>query len=154
MKGSVVALASVGSIYSTIVVGSIVTALEAGLACGPDLPTCNEQVVPSDLLVSAEVFFEYLHRVVAALSGLLVLATLIVSLRNEAYSGPRRWAMLTFLVLMTQILLGREVVARMLNPYLVAAHLSLAVTVLLLATLTAYSMYRVDRSIQGQKQSK
>ncbi|MCE4613752.1 MAG: COX15/CtaA family protein [Desulfurococcales archaeon] len=151
MKGSLVALASVGSIYSTIVIGSIVTALEAGLACGTDWPTCNEQVIPSDLLVSAEVFFEYVHRVVAALSGLLVLATLIVSLRNDAYSGPRRWAILTFIALMIQILLGREVVARMLNPYLVAAHLSLAVTVLLLATITAYSMYKADKLVQPQK---
>jgi cytochrome c oxidase assembly protein subunit 15 len=123
-----------------------VTALEAGLACGTDWPTCNEQVIPSGLLADVEVFFEYLHRVVAALSGVLVLATLIVSFRREAYLGPRRWAVLTFIVLIIQILVGREVVARMLNPYLVAMHLSLAVTVLLLATVTAYSMYRVDAS--------
>src|SRR2546422_173091 len=62
--------------YTTIVVGGIVRGMDAGLAC-PDWPLCNGSVVPN--LADARILVEYIHRLVAALTGLFMLSTLVVA---------------------------------------------------------------------------
>src|SRR5437899_11883690 len=63
--------------YATIVVGGTVRGMGAGLAC-PDWPLCNGSVVPD--LTDGNVLVEFIHRFVAALTGLFMLSTLIAAL--------------------------------------------------------------------------
>src|SRR5439155_19531734 len=62
--------------YATIVVGGTVRGVDAGLAC-PDWPLCNGSVVPN--LADTGILVEYIHRLVAALTGIFMLSTLIAA---------------------------------------------------------------------------
>src|SRR6266699_3072765 len=63
--------------YGTIVLGGTVRGMGAGLAC-PDWPLCNGSVIPD--LADPTIAIEYAHRLVAALTSLFVLLTMIVAL--------------------------------------------------------------------------
>ena len=63
----VVAILGALCAYATIIVGGTVRGMGAGLAC-PDWPLCNGSVVPD--LADTGIFVEYVHRLVAALTGM------------------------------------------------------------------------------------
>src|SRR2546430_13024847 len=76
--------------YATIVVGGTVSGCDAGLAC-PDWPLCNGSVVPN--LANTQVLVEFVHRSVAALTGIFMLTTLVAALvwfRSDFFSSRRR----------------------------------------------------------------
>jgi len=107
-----------GLTFCLIVVGALVRANDAGLAC-PDWPLCYGEVVPTfDLKVA----FEWGHRVFAgAISlGLLGLSFL-------AWREPRMRARLglVWVVLLTQIVFGGLTVLLSLAPWTVSVHLIL-----------------------------
>src|SRR2546422_10654 len=72
----VVAIFGAVCAYATIVVGGTVRGMNAGLAC-PDWPLCNGSVVPN--LADTGILVEYIHRLVAALTGIFMLSTLIAA---------------------------------------------------------------------------
>ena len=113
----------------TVVVGAFTRAYGAGMACGPDWPTCNGQVVPN---MTLDVALEYFHRVLAGLAAVaLAYASLFLALRG----GPARpWALATLATVAAQVALGALVVRFHLQPWLSAAHTSLAVLTVALAT--------------------
>src|SRR5437879_13746271 len=63
--------------YATIVLGGTVRGMGAGLAC-PDWPLCNGSLVPD--VRDAGVLVEYVHRLVAVLTGLVVLFALLAAI--------------------------------------------------------------------------
>src|SRR3989442_12575469 len=90
--------------YATIVVGGTGRGMGAGLAC-PDWPLCNGSVVPD--LGGPLVAVEYAHRIVAALTSLSILLTMVLAVlwyRTE----PRLAALssLTFGRLLAQVGFG------------------------------------------------
>src|SRR2546422_3869829 len=72
----VVAVLGAVCAYATIVVGGTGRGMNAGLAC-PDWPLCNGSVVPN--LADTGILVEYIHRLVAALTGMFMLSTLIAA---------------------------------------------------------------------------
>lgn len=110
----------VAATFSLIVLGALVRAHGAGLAC-PDWPLCFGKLVPAfDLRVA----FEYTHR---ALAGGLTLAFLWIGARILRHPRAREaagGAVLTAAVLLAiQILLGALTVWHLLAAWTVTAHL-------------------------------
>ena len=106
--------------FGLIVLGALVRAHEAGLAC-PDWPLCFGQVVPEfDLKVA----FEWSHRAVAG-SVALVFAGLGVALFREpvARRAGGRLYVFAAVLLAAQILLGALTVWQLLAEWTVTSHL-------------------------------
>jgi len=123
-----------GLTYALIVLGALVRAHGAGLAC-PDWPLCFGQVVPA---FDMRVAFEYGHRVVAGSVALGFVALSVAILRRR----PLRSGLLPLLglgagLLALQILLGALTVWHLLASWTVTAHLltgnAFAATLLLTA---------------------
>ncbi|HEY8155131.1 MAG TPA: COX15/CtaA family protein [Myxococcota bacterium] len=127
-------LALLGLTWALIVLGALVRAHGAGLAC-PDWPLCFGQLVPRfDLKVA----FEYAHRVTAGGVSLAFAALAALALRREATRrATARLVALAAGLLGLQILLGALTVWHLLASWSVTAHLltgtSFALALLLIA---------------------
>ena len=121
-------------VYLLIVFGAVVRVTGSGLGC-PDWPLCHGRLIPPAELSA---IIEYLHRSVAVLVGLPLAALFAATwLRQRQAATVFRAVNLLMLLLIPQILLGREVVLRELPPPLVAVHLANALLIMALAILTA-----------------
>ncbi|MEB3773659.1 MAG: COX15/CtaA family protein [Desulfurococcales archaeon] len=138
-KGFVLSLASIASILGTIIIGGIVKASNAGMACGVDWPHCNGSLIPIGLLSDHGVALEYFHRIAGATSLVSVAILAITSAREggvEAYLS-----MAALIVLVIQAMIGMVVVKSYLEDTLVAAHLALASISLALVSALAGIYY-------------
>jgi cytochrome c oxidase assembly protein subunit 15 len=120
--------------FGLIVLGALVRAHEAGLAC-PDWPLCFGQTIPE---MNLEVAFEWSHRALAG-SVALAFATLagIAVAQPEARRRVGGWLALGTVLLLAQILLGALTVWQLLAAWTVTLHLltgnAFAATLLLIA---------------------
>lgn len=136
---------TLGTTYVLMLLGAYTSAIGAGLAC-PDWPTCYGTLVPflapevvADSPYTAwQIFAEWAHRGLAAITGLLILGTTVVAWRRYRAQPLIRWsATLATALLPLQILLGGLTVTRSLEPLIVTSHLGVATLILLcLATTT------------------
>lgn len=113
-------LALAGVTYVLIVLGALVRANGAGLAC-PDWPLCFGEVIPQfDFKVS----FEWGHRVLAASAG-IVFAVLAGWTLRQPELRSRMWLGLlaSALLLVTQVVLGGLTVLELLAAWTVTSHL-------------------------------
>jgi len=123
-----------GATFLLIVLGALVRAHGAGLAC-PDWPLCFGNVVPAfDLRVG----FEWTHRVVAGSVALAFAGLSFAVLRQPgARARCRGWLALAALLLVLQITLGALTVLHLLAAWTVTSHLvvgnSFAACLLLIA---------------------
>src|SRR5262247_2755775 len=119
-----------------IVLGALVRAHEAGLAC-PDWPLCFGEFVPAfDLRVA----FEYSHRVLAGSVSLAFAALSIAAWRRGAGAGTRRCIAIGAGLLLLQILLGALTVWHLLASWTVTSHLVTGNAFALTLLLTACSL--------------
>jgi heme A synthase len=128
--------------FGLIVLGSLVRAHGAGLAC-PDWPLCFGEFVPQ---IDLQVGFEWSHRVAAACVSLLFAGLAGAALRvRPAFPATRRLLALAAGLLLLQIVLGALTVWQLLAAWSVTAHLvagnAFAVT-LLLVTCSLYEQSR------------
>ena len=109
-----------GFILANIVLGALVRAHGAGLAC-PDWPLCFGEVVPQ---FDFKVAWEVGHRYVGVAFGLAHLALGVAVLRDGALrrAAGRVWA-LSFALLLVQGLLGALTVWHLLASWSVTSHL-------------------------------
>lgn len=147
------ALATTAITYLLILVGGLVRAVGAGLGC-PDWPKCFGSWVPptrADQLPpgfdpaqfnAALTWTEYLNRLLGVTVGFLIFATLAAAVARHRRTGRVLWPTLAALVLVGfQGWLGGRVVAHGLAPWIVTAHLLVAlviVSLLLYATVNAF----------------
>jgi cytochrome c oxidase assembly protein subunit 15 len=110
----------VGVTQVLIVLGALVRAHEAGLAC-PDWPLCFGELVPRfDLKIA----FEWSHRVLAGSVSLAFVTLAALVLRSGGASGEtRRWLAIAALLLVAQVLLGAFTVWELLAAWTVTSHL-------------------------------
>lgn len=133
----IIAILAAASAYATIVLGGTVGAMGAGLAC-PDWPLCHGSIVPD--LSRADIAIEYAHRLMAALTSLFILLTLILSVawfRSE----PRlvTLSIVAFALLATQIGFGALTITSGpdVRAAVVTIHLALGAATLAAAVIVA-----------------
>jgi cytochrome c oxidase assembly protein subunit 15 len=126
--------ALVAATFCLIVLGALVRAHEAGLAC-PDWPLCFGEFVPR---MDLRVGFEWSHRVLAGGVALGFAGLSFAAWRRGASAGARRLIALGAVLLTVQILLGALTVWHLLASWTVTSHLvtgnAFALTLLLIAS--------------------
>ena len=147
------ALATTAATYLLILVGALVRATGSGLGC-PDWPKCfGLWIPPTDVsqlppgydpasFVVLQTWIEYLNRLLGAVIGLLILATVIAAFVRHR-DQPRIWlpSILAFVLVLFEAWLGAKVVEHELASWAVTAHLVGAffvVSLLLYATFSAF----------------
>jgi heme A synthase len=123
--------------FAQIVFGAIVRITGSGMGCGDHWPKCAGLWFPPydriDLII------EITHRYIALGLSLAILALVIVAVRRRNESGVGgpggvlRPAIIAGLLVVTAALLGAITVKMALNPFVIATHLTIAMS--LLATL-------------------
>ncbi len=135
---------SLVSTYALLVLGAAVRTEGASLAC-PDWPLCHGQLLPP---LERLVLLEYSHRLLAAVTGLLVLGAAVAGLRERR---QERWASLAAWLavplVLVQAMIGREAVEQEMPLPLRAAHLGMAL--LTLGALAAASVLVLRRPGEG-----
>jgi cytochrome c oxidase assembly protein subunit 15 len=141
--------------YALILVGGLVRASGAGLGC-PDWPRCFGSWIPpasaADLPAGFDasqfnptlMWIEYLNRLLGVTVGFFILAATISAWRHHRRDAHILWPTVAALLLTAyEGWLGGRVVAHELAPWIVTAHLVVAIViVLLLLYATVYSIYR------------
>jgi heme o synthase len=145
------ALAAAVTTYLLVVIGAIVRGTGSGMGC-PDWPLCHGQLIPP--LGDTAAWIEWVHRGVAAIVGLLVLALAFMALRSYRRQRSIVVPAVGALVLTVfQAWLGMITVATNNAGEWVTAHLAAAM--LLLATLAfifVRSLYPADLPRRGASQ--
>lgn len=109
-----------GLTYGLIVLGALVRAHGAGLAC-PDWPLCFGELIPR---LDFKVAFEFGHRVVAGCVAILFGVLAVRTLRRPAIGTELRGAVLVAAaLLLIQIVLGGLTVLELLATWTVTSHL-------------------------------
>ncbi len=124
--------ATVGLFFLLLIWGNLVAGLKAGLAC-PDWPLCHGKVLPPFRM---DIYMEFLHRVIAAVAGLFLVALCLRRIRD--YRGDARAIpLLAMGFLAVEIALGGAVVLFEIPVQLTTVHFMLGLAVFLLAVYMA-----------------
>jgi protoheme IX farnesyltransferase len=145
------ALGTAATTYLLVVIGAIVRGTGSGMGC-PDWPLCHGQLIPP--LGDEAAWIEWLHRGVAAIVGLLVLALAVVSLLRERARRSIVLLSLGALALTAfQAWLGMVTVATNNAGEWVTAHLAAALLLLaVLILIFARSLYPSQLPTRGANQ--
>jgi len=119
-----------GATIGLVVIGVIVRATESGMGC-PDWPLCYGQLIPpttdSGDVIAYKAWLEWIHRAIAAVIGLIVLALVFIALRNLKGRRSLQGASIALLALVLfQAWLGRQTVLESNSGASVTAHLASA----------------------------
>lgn len=105
--------------FFLIALGGSVRIMKAGLAC-PDWPLCFGDLIPD---FHPQVYFEFIHRVVAGCASLGTLWLSVILFRSRAPRALKSLAGLVLLLLIFQIVFGGLTVLWLLKSGVVATHL-------------------------------
>ena len=134
------ALAALIVLYSLMFIGGYVSSAGLGLTC-PEWPLCPNGIMPNE-----EYFIEWTHRLIAATTGALVIATTIGSWINKN-AGRKIKFTSTFAatLVVTQITLGALVIDLKLHAVLVAIHLGVGILLFSMVLLTVLFAFRIAK---------
>jgi len=133
-------------LYSLMFVGGYISAAGLGLTC-PEWPLCPNGVMPND-----EYFIEWIHRTVAATTGLLILATTIgVWINKDAGRKIKFTSGFASALVVTQITLGALVIDTQLHAVLVAVHLGIGILLFAMTLLTVLFAFRLGKQVIESK---
>ena len=136
------ALASLVILYSLMFVGGYISAAGLGLTC-PEWPLCPNGVMPDD-----EYFIEWVHRLVAATTGVLILATTISAwINKDAGRKIKFTSAFASALVVTQITLGAIVIDTKLHAVLVAVHLGIGILLFAMTLLTVLFAFRIGKQV-------
>ncbi|MGI9565917.1 MAG: COX15/CtaA family protein [Nitrosopumilus sp.] len=134
------ALATMIVLYSLMFIGGYISAAGLGLTC-PEWPLCPNGIMPSE-----EYLIEWIHRLVAATTGALVIATMVASIINRnADLKIKVTSSLATVFVITQITLGALVIDLKLHAVLVAIHLGIGILLFSMVLLTTLFAFRISR---------
>jgi len=109
-------------VLALIALGGSVRAMNAGLAC-PDWPLCFGDFIPD---YHPQVYFEFLHRVLAGLVAIAIVIMNTILLRNrEVPRSTKYLCWFTFVLLFAQVIMGGLTVLKLLQAFIVTGHLAL-----------------------------
>ena len=127
-------------------VGGYISAAGLGLTC-PEWRLCPNGVMPND-----EYFIEWIHRTVAATTGLLILATTIGAWLNKNAGRKIKFTSgFASALVVTQITLGALVIDTQLHAVLVAIHLGIGILLFAMTLLTVLFAFRLGKQIIESK---
>jgi heme A synthase len=127
-------------LYSLMFIGGYVSAAGLGLTC-PEWPLCPDGIMPSE-----EYLIEWTHRLVAATTGALVIATMVAILINKnADLKIKVTSSLATVFVITQIVLGAMVIDLKLHAVLVAIHLGIGILLFSMVLLTVLFAFRISK---------
>ena len=135
------ALASLVILYSLMFIGGYLQASGQGLSC-PEWPLC-----PSGILPSAEYLTEWIHRLIAAATGVLIVATAIGSWKVKGSEMKIRiTGTLAGILAVSQIMLGAIVIDTKLHAVIVAIHNGAGILLFAMVLLTTLFAFRLARA--------
>ena len=133
-------------LYSLMFVGGYISAAGLGLTC-PEWPLCPNGVMPND-----EYFIEWIHRTVAATTGVLILATTITAWINKSAGKKIKFtSAFASVLVVTQITLGALVIDTQLHAVLVAIHLGIGILLFAMTLLTVLFAFKIGKQIIESK---
>ena len=128
-------------LFALIFIGGYVGASGVGLTC-PEWPLC-----PRGLLPHEDFVIEYIHRSVAATTGMLVIATMAFTLKSkDAPRGMKIASIIAAGAVIGQIALGAIVIVERLHAVLVTAHLGLGLVLFSMVLIIVLSAFRIDNN--------
>ena len=128
-------------LYSLMFLGGYISAAGLGLTC-PEWPMCPNGIMPDE-----EYFIEWMHRLIAATTGTLVIATMIASFLNKnADRKIKVTSSVATAAVITQITLGALVINLKLHAVLVAIHLGIGILLFSMVLLTTLFAFRISKS--------
>lgn len=107
--------------FALIALGGSVRIMNAGLAC-PDWPLCFGDFIPD---YHPQVYFEFLHRVLAGLVAIATFSLQFILLKSAAPRSLKWLAVASMVLLLTQVVFGGLTVLLQLHSKVVAAHLGM-----------------------------
>ncbi len=127
-----------------MVIGGYISAAGLGLTC-PDWPLCPNGLLPDD-----EYFVEWMHRLIAATTGALVIATAVGSwITAGSHWKIKTTGTLAAIFVVTQITLGALVIDTLLHAVLVSIHFGIRILLFAMVLLTTLFAFRLQpKSIQ------
>ena len=126
-------------LFALIFIGGYVSAAGFGLTC-PDWPLC-----PQGLLPHQDFIIEYIHRSVAATTGMLVIATMAFTLKaRDAPRGMKIASIIAAGAVIGQITLGAIVIVERLHAILVTAHLGLGLVLFSMVLMTTLFAFKIE----------
>src|ERR671918_121691 len=126
-------------LFSLIFIGGYVSASGVGLTC-PDWPLCPQGLVPHE-----DFIIEYIHRSVAATTGILVIATMAFTLKSkDATTGMKIASIIAAGTVIGQITLGAIVIVERLHAILVTAHLGLGLVLFSMVLMTTLYAFKIE----------
>src|ERR687895_1439021 len=133
-------------LFSLIFIGGYVSASGVGLTC-PDWPLCPQGLVPHQ-----DFIIEYIHRSVAATTGMLVIATMAFTLKaRDAPRGMKIASIIAAGAVIGQITLGAIVIVERLHAILVTAHLGLGLVLFSMVLMTTLYAFKIDSNNKSKK---
>ena len=122
-------------------IGGYISAAGLGLTC-PEWPLCPNGIMPSE-----EYLIEWVHRLVAATTGVIIIATMVASLINKNADLKIKFtSSLATALVVTQITLGALVIDTKLHAVLVAIHLGIGIWLFAMVLLTTLFAFRLSKS--------
>ena len=123
-------------------VGGYISAAGLGLTCS-EWPLCPNGIMPND-----EYFIEWVHRLVAATTGVLILATTIGAwINKDAGRKIKFTSAFASALVVTQITLGALVIDTKLHAVLVAIHLGIGILLFAMTLLTVLFAFRLGKQV-------
>jgi|TARA_B100001167_G_C16601152_1_gene225909 cytochrome c oxidase assembly protein subunit 15 len=127
-------------------VGGYISAAGLGLTC-PEWPLCPNGIMPDD-----EYFIEWVHRTVAATTGVFILATTIGAwINKDAGRKIKFTSAFASALVVTQITLGAIVIDTKLHAVLVAIHLGIGILLFAMVLLTVLFAFRLGKQVLQTK---
>lgn len=127
-------------LYSLMFIGGYISAAGLGLTC-PEWPLCPNGIMPSE-----EYLIEWTHRLIAATTGALVIATMVACMINKnADLKIKITSSLGTIFVITQITLGALVIDLKLHAVLVAIHLGIGILLFSMVLLTTLFAFRLSK---------
>ena len=127
-------------------VGGYISAAGLGLTC-PEWPLCPNGIMPNE-----EYFIEWVHRLVAATTGVLILATTIGAwINRDAGRKIKFTSAFASALVVTQITLGALVIDTQLHAVLVAVHLGRGILLFAMTLLTVLFAFRLGKQVIESK---
>jgi heme A synthase len=137
----VLSLSTISVLYTLIFIGGYVNASGVGLSC-PDWPLC-----PAGLIPLEEFIIEYFHRTIAATTGLLVIITMIFTLKTRvATRGMKTASIIASIAVIGQIILGAIVIVERLHATLVTIHLGLGLVLFSMILIMVRSAFKLTEN--------